>query len=121
MPKKILIVDDEPDVVEMVRARLESDNYEVVVAFNGEEGLKKVDSEKPDLIILDISMPHMDGYTFVREFKKTTNLNVSSIIILTAKEKMKDLFEIEGVGDYIVKPYEGEELLRKVRKHLESK
>jgi two-component system alkaline phosphatase synthesis response regulator PhoP/two-component system response regulator VicR len=120
MAKKILVIDDEPNVVKMVRSRLEAANYEVIAALNGKEGLEKVKSEKPDLIILDILMPQMDGYTFMREVRSTNSLKHIPIVILTAKDKMRDLFAIEGIKDYITKPFKAEELLQAIRRNLEK-
>ena len=65
MPKKILVIDDETELLKLIQARLESKGYTVVAAGDGEEGLAKLKTEKPDLIITDIAMPKMDGYTFV--------------------------------------------------------
>jgi CheY-like chemotaxis protein len=119
MGRKILVIDDEPNVVKMVRSRLETENYVVVAAFNGKEGLEKVKSERPDLIILDILMPEMDGYTFVKEIRSNQSLKHIPIIILTAKDKMKDLFAMEGIKDYIVKPFKGEDLLEAVNRYFQ--
>jgi len=116
--KKILVIDDEPHFVKMLKRRLESCQYEVVSAPNGNEGLDRVATENPDLIILDIMMPEMDGYTFVKELKVKCENKMAPIIVMTAKAKMKDLFEIEGVADYVVKPYDPDELLEKVKKLL---
>ncbi len=118
MSKKILVIDDEPDIVKVVTARLQSAGYQTAVAFNGLEGLEKLKIEKPDLIILDVIMPQMDGYTFVKEIKSKHETKNIPIIMLSAKDKMKDLFAIEGVKDYIVKPFESEELLWRVSKSL---
>jgi len=118
MSKRILVVDDEPDIVEVVRLRLEANNYEVIAAYDGEEGLRKARNEQPDLIILDILMPEMDGYTFVRELKADESIKDIPIVVLTAKDKMRDLFAIEGIKDYIVKPFKGEELVKIIGKYL---
>jgi DNA-binding response OmpR family regulator len=114
MPKKILVIDDEPDILTILESRLKANRYEVVTASDGEEGLKKLEKETPDLVILDILMPKTDGYTFVREFKTIVDLRSVPIIVLTAKEMMRDLFQMEGVADYIVKPFVAEELIEKV-------
>jgi len=116
--KKILVVDDEPNVVKVVASRLEANGYEVITANDGEEGLVKLKSEGADLIILDVMMPKMDGYTFVKKIRADDSISKVPVIILTAKEKMKDLFEIEGIKDYIIKPFEAKELLEKVNKYL---
>ncbi len=115
--KKILIIDDEPHIVKMVESRLKMNDYEVVSAFNGREGLNKVHDETPDLIILDVMMPKMDGYTFVRELKKEKN--ETPVIVLTAKTGMADLFEMEGVVAYIQKPFETEDLLKIISRALQ--
>jgi DNA-binding response OmpR family regulator len=121
MDKKILIVDDEIDLVKGLAIILESKGYEAVLAYDGEEGIKKVKEESPDLIILDIMMPKMDGYTFVKKIKANKSTKKMPIIILTAKDKMKDLFEIEGIKDYVVKPFKNEDLLGRIEKLLKEK
>ncbi len=120
MARKILVIDDEPELVKALKIRLESKGYKVAQAFDGEEGLKKIEEEKPNLIVLDIMMPAMDGYTFAREVKFRPDTKHIPIIILTAKEKMRDLFEIEGIKEYIVKPFEYEDLLDRIGKLLKE-
>lgn len=120
MGKKILVVDDEPQLVRMLKTRLEANGYEVVTAEDGTSGLEQWRTQKPDLILLDIMMPKIDGYTFVQESKGRSDLNPVPIIIITAREGMKDLFQIEGINDYIVKPINDTDLLEKIRKHLEN-
>ncbi len=114
--KRILVVDDDPHIVDLVKNRLEVNNYKVIVASDGKEGLEEYKAEQPDLIILDILMPQMDGYTFIRELKTITNWKLPPIIVLTAKEKMQDIFKIEGVSNYMVKPFKAEELLERIKK-----
>lgn len=120
---KILIVDDDPDIVEAMRVVLESRQYQVDVAKSGEEGLKKVRLEKPDLIILDIMMETGDrGFDVARELKKDRNYKDIPILMLTAvKEKTGMDFEKEAgdkvwlpVDDYVDKPLKPEELIAKV-------
>jgi len=118
MSKKILLVDDEPNLIDMVKMGLEAHDYDVVTAASGAEGLEKVKSENPDLILLDITMPDIDGYTFVREIKEIENAQSIPIIMQTAKTGMKDLFKIEGISDYIVKPYKAENILEMVKKYI---
>ena len=114
--KKILVVDDEPSVLKVLKRRLESKHYDVITAEDGLEGLEKALEGKPDLIISDIMMPTMDGYTFIKKLKAKPGFSRIPVIILTAKEKMQDLFLFEGIKecDYIVKPFETEELLNKI-------
>ena len=118
--KKILLVDDEVALLKTLRRRLELNNYEVVEAQNGEEGLAKARSEQPDLIISDVMMPKMDGYTFIRKLRQEPSLAATPVIILTAKPHMKDLFVFEGIKecDYIVKPFRSDELLKKIEQLL---
>ena len=127
--KKILLVDDEPAIIKIVRKRLEQHHYEVTTASDGLEGLERALAERPDLIITDIMMPTMDGYTFLKKLRAKPQLAGIPVIILTAKDKMQDLFLFEGIQacDYIVKPFESDMLLEKiaallqrVESHLDS-
>ncbi|MFC1704686.1 response regulator [Candidatus Omnitrophota bacterium] len=123
MSKKILVIDDDPNVVKMLKSRLEASNYRVATASNGNEGLEQVSKERPDLILCDIVMPIMDGYTFLnelraREMKESQPLQSIPVFVLTAKEKMQDLFAMEGIKEYIVKPFKAEELLEKIKNVL---
>lgn len=122
--KRILVVDDEPELVKALKIRLESARYEVITAHDGEEGIMKAREENPDLIILDIMMPKMDGFTTLKELKKRckeSDKPLPPVIVLTAKEKMQDLFAIEGVKDYVVKPFEHQDLLDRIVKLLKEK
>ena len=118
MKKKILVIDDDADVRSLAKIRLEASDFEVILASNGEEGFQKLETEKPNLVIVDIMMPKMDGYTLVQEIKARSSIRDVPIIILTSRVGMKDLFEIEGVSDYITKPYDVNDLLRTIRKHV---
>ena len=118
MPKKILIADDDQGIRETTKTRLEANGYEVIVASDGQEALDLLSKEGADLIILDILMPGMDGYTFVKGVRGDAALKDIPIIILSGKDRMKDLFEMEGIKDYIVKPFKAPELLATIAKHL---
>jgi DNA-binding response OmpR family regulator len=115
MAKKILVVDDEEDFVDMIKIRLKANGYDVVTANDGREGLKVWEEEQPDLILLDIMMTDLDGYSFVQESKSMPELNPVPIIVLTAKPDFKEIFEMEGVRDYALKPCDDTELLRKIK------
>lgn len=115
MAKKILIIDDEQDFVDMVGIRLKANGYEVVSANDGREGLKVWEEEQPDLILLDIMMTDLDGYSFIQESKSMPELNPAPIIVLTAKPGFQEIFEMEGVRDYIMKPCDDKELLNKIK------
>ncbi len=115
--KKILLVDDEPELRTAVKIRLEVEGYKVIPASNGKECLELARTENPDLIILDLMMPVMDGYTALRRLKEDPDLSHIPVIILSIKEKIKmeGLFISDLVEDYVEKPFETEELLTKVR------
>jgi CheY-like chemotaxis protein len=118
--QKILVVDDDPDFVQLLEFDLKKHGYNVVTALNGQEGLDKVKSEGPDLIMLDIKMPKVDGYTFVRHLKKDGGTKEIPVIVLTSYEPMKDMFQLEGVKDYFVKSANMEGLLKTIEKHLKK-
>jgi len=120
MAKKILVIDDEPELVDVIRKRLEANGYDVLSANNGEEGMEILLRERPDLILLDVRMPKMDGYTFVKEIGINKDVKKTPIIMLTAVDRLKDLFELEGVKDYVVKPFDTETLVSKVKKCLQE-
>lgn len=115
---KILLVDDDQDFVQLLEFDLKKRGYQVITAFNGEEGLERVRTEKPELIVLDIKMPKVDGYTFVRRLKKDANTKDIPLIVLTSYEPMKDMFQLEGVQDYVVKSVNMEALLTSIQKHI---
>lgn len=115
MPKKILVIDDEIELVDMLRIRLEANDFSVITAFDGDQGFKKAKSEKPDLIILDVRMPKKDGWTFVREMKIDESIKDIPVIMLTAKDQLEDMFKLEGIREYITKPFETEALLLKIK------
>ena len=118
--EKILLVDDDQDFAQLLEFDLRKKGYNVARAGNGEEGLEKVKTENPGLIILDIKMPKMDGYTFVRRLKKEPDSKDIPVIVLTSYEPMKDMFQLEGVSDYFVKSANMEALLKVVEKYLKS-
>ena len=116
--KKILIIDDEKTFVKLIRTHLTSVGFDVITANNGQEGLGLAQSQKPDLILLDVMMPKMDGYTMVLEFHKSEELKKIPIIVVTAKENMKDMFGMIGTNDYFVKPVNFDDLLARVNERL---
>ena len=111
---KILIVDDESNIVELIRLYLEKEGFETVVAKDGNEALFKFKSENPDMIILDIMIPEPDGWQVCREIRKSSNV---PIIMLTAKSETfdKDLGLELGADDYLTKPFEAKELVARVK------
>jgi DNA-binding response OmpR family regulator len=118
--KKILIVDDEMDLVETVRFPLELEGYHVLVSYNGEDALNQVRKENPDLILLDLMLPKLDGYKVCRLLKFDDRYKHIPILMLTAKfqEKDKVLGMETGANEYITKPLEMDDLLKKVKAYL---
>ena len=124
---KVLLIDDDVDFVEATKIVLESKPYEVIVAYEGNEGLRKARGEKPDLIILDIIMPAKDGFTAAEELKKDPELSKIPVVILTsfaARGGETSIAASRGLTleteDYIDKPVSPEELLNRVEKHLKK-
>ncbi len=116
---KILIVDDEVDFIEVMRIRLEASGYEVISATDGAAGLEAAHVYKPACIILDIGMPHMDGFSFVTSIKQVQELRSVPIIVVSARgHDMRDMFEQEGVWDYLVKPFDTQKLLDIIQKRI---
>lgn len=114
--KRILIVDDERDLVETLIFRLESEGYDVSVAYDGQEGLEKAKKDKPDLILLDVMMPKLNGYQVCRELKSSDATKKIVVIMLTAKAQESDKFwgMETGADAYVTKPFESGELLSKI-------
>ncbi len=118
---KILIVDDDKDFAQLLEFDLKKKGYQTVTAHNGEEGMEKALKEKPDLIILDIKMPKVDGYTFVRRLKKENETKDTPLIVLTSYEPMKDMFQLEGVKNYFVKSANMDGLFSAIQANLQAK
>ncbi len=123
MKKKILVIDDEPLVVEVLKIRLKMNNYEVITASDGTEGIERAVTEKPDLIILDVVMPGLDGYQVCQKLKEDTNTKTIPVIMLTAlgQSPGRKKGYSAGAQDYIFKPFDDEELLNSVEKALKYK
>jgi DNA-binding response OmpR family regulator len=119
--KRILVVDDEPNFVRLVQLRLEAAGYEVLVAFDGMQGVSTAHKEKPDLIILDIMMPAMHGHRVCEALKKSTRTWTIPIIYLTAKGGKEDeeLAYKLGAEHFLTKPYDPQVLLETIKKALE--
>ncbi|MCP4650537.1 MAG: response regulator [PVC group bacterium] len=116
--KLILIVDDDVVTASLAKAFLEEKGYRVTHVQDGEVALVLLEDVVPDLIIMDIVMPKIDGFTTAKRIKYNDKVKHVPIIILSAKEGMKELFAMEGLQDYLVKPVDKEQLLTLVHKHL---
>ena len=120
MAKKILVVDDETELLKAISILLKTSGYEVVTAQDGQEGLEKAKSLSPDLIVLDILMPKMDGYEVCRLLKFDEKYKSIPIIMLTAKVQDIDkaMGKKVGADDYIAKPFETQDLIDKIKMYL---
>ena len=124
---KILLIDDDPDFVEATKTILESKPYEVIVAFAGDEGLKKARAESPDLVLLDIIMPGTDGFSAAEQFKKDPGLSKIPVVMLTSYAERRagtgipvsKGYQLEA-EDYVEKPVSPEELFDIIEKNLKK-
>jgi len=120
MSKKILVVDDEELTTELAKTFLEKHGFEVVIATDGEEGLEMAENENPDLILLDVMLPTMDGFAVCKLLKDNVKFSNTPILMFTARGLSSDIEKGETVGadEYIVKPFSGKALVATIRKHL---
>ncbi len=117
MDNKILVVDDEKPIVEILKINLEKNGYKVVTAYDGESAVEKAASEEPDLILLDVMLPKMDGFTVCKKIRETSAV---PIIMLTAREEEVDkVLGLElGADDYMTKPFSLRELMARLKANL---
>lgn len=118
--KKILVVEDETLLADILKVRLEKNNYEVITAYDGKKALEKTYKEKPDLVVLDLGLPKLDGYMVCSLLKRDKRHTSIPIVILTARDQKEDLEMGEKVGAdaYITKPFKFKKLLSKIKELL---
>ena len=118
MPLKVLVCDDERHIVRLIQVNLERQGYNVVTAFDGKEGLEKIRSEKPNLVVLDVMMPYMDGFEVLKTLRREPETENLPVIMLTAKAQDKDVFEgyHYGADMYLTKPFNPMELVTFVKR-----
>ena len=117
---RILVVDDEPDLVSTVEYRLRFANCDVITASNGQEGLEKAAGEKPDLILLDTNMPVMSGHEMLERLRADPDLKAIPVIMLTARCEAQDIAAASslGVSDYVTKPFDFTQLMDRIQAAL---
>ena len=120
---KILVVDDEPDLVSTVEYRLKFANCKVATASNGQEGLERAAAEKPDLILLDTNMPGMNGHEMLERLRADPALQHIPVIMVTARCEPQDIAaaSARGISDYVTKPFDFAQLLDKIHAALKGK
>jgi len=118
MALKILVCDDERHIVRLIQVNLEKQGYQVVTAYDGKEGLEKIRAEKPNLVVLDVMMPYMDGFEVLKSLRKDPEFETLPVIMLTAKAQDKDVFEgyHYGADMYLTKPFNPMELVTFVKR-----
>lgn len=118
--KRVLVVDDEPDIVETLRFSLEVEGIECIEAYDGEEALAKAKKERPDLILLDVMLPRMNGYKVARLLKFDESFKAIPIIMLTARAQENDIEtgKETGADEYVTKPFDTDELVTLVKGYL---
>ena len=118
--KKILIIDDEEDIRKMLKIRLEQEGFTIVQASDGDIGAKTAEQEVPDMIIMDIMMPNVDGYSCLKEVRSLPKTKDIPVLMLSGKEeeKVRDLFAFQKISGYIEKPFELDDLVMKIREIL---
>jgi DNA-binding response OmpR family regulator len=117
---KVLIVDDEPNNVDFLEQALEDSGYQLITATNGQEALDKIQSEQPDLILLDLMMPILDGFAVLAEVKADQVLRDIPVIIISAEHDSKSVVKgiKQGAEDYLTKPVNADILVKKVKEYL---
>lgn len=120
---KVLVVDDEPNIVQTLKDRLEMNDYLVFTAHNGSDGFKAAQDHSPDVILLDVIMPVMDGQEMLEKLRQQDWGKTISVIMLTARSQAQDIARARacGIDDYIIKPFDLSELLEKIEGIVERR
>ncbi len=121
-PLKVLVCDDERHIVRLIQVNLERQGYNVVTAFDGKEGLEKIRTEKPNVVVLDVMMPYMDGFEVLKTIRREPETENLPVIMLTAKAQDKDVFEgyHYGADMYLTKPFNPMELVTFVKRIVQG-
>lgn len=123
--KKVLVIEDDAELSELVQLRLKQSGYDVIVAARGDEGVKKAREERPDLIVLDVFLPHMDGFTALKEIRYGAKskgpdlLREIPVVVMTGRAPMmEEMFRMEGATDFMTKPIDIKVLVERIGKIL---
>ena len=119
MPKTILIVDDDRTLVHILEQIIQKEGYRTISVYDGAEALKKAQDEQVDLIVLDIHMPKVHGYSLLFELRKIEGAGNTPVIILTSNQDMGDIFKAEGVKEYLIKPCSPQTVLEKIKQYVQ--
>jgi len=113
---RVLAIDDEDDILRLIRIKLEKEGFEVITASNGEEGVEKVLSKEPDIVIVDVMMPKKDGYQVIKEVREELGSEAPPVIILSVRGEVTDIARglAAGAVDYITKPFSPSELVERI-------
>ncbi|KAA0226311.1 MAG: Alkaline phosphatase synthesis transcriptional regulatory protein PhoP [Fimbriimonadales bacterium] len=122
MAVKILVCDDERSIVRLIQVNLERQGWQVVTAYDGKEGLEKIKSEKPDIVVLDVMMPYMDGFEVLKTLRRDPEMQNLPVVMLTAKAQDKDVFEgyHYGADVYLTKPFNPMELVTFIKRIIQG-
>jgi DNA-binding response OmpR family regulator len=126
MAETICVIDDDRELCELIRITLETRGYKVIEAYDGEKGLNLIKKKEPDLIVLDLKMPKMNGYEVLNHLKNSAKLSTIPVIVLTvltkgSRKSDEEWSKSTGVEDFITKPFDPLDLLKRVRKLLDVK
>ena len=121
MDKKcVLVVDDEPHIVNLIKLSMNKDKYDVMTAYSAREAIDLAEKQQPDIVVVDLMMPGMNGYELCEELRKNDKTSGTPILILSAKSQMDDKLQAIDVGadDYMTKPFDPMELVRRIKLNL---
>jgi DNA-binding response OmpR family regulator len=120
MEKKILVADDEEHIVRMLESRLKANGYGIITAYNGKQALEKAKAEMPDLILLDVMMPDIDGFSVLHKLKYDFETTRIPVIMLTCRADSGSIFQAQDLkaADYIIKPFKPDELLKLIKRYI---
>jgi DNA-binding response OmpR family regulator len=118
--KTILIIDDEVEFAEMIRIRLEANGFHIETAPDGTAGIERASAIQPELILLDVMMPGLDGFAVLRRLRKDEATRGIPVVMLTARGEFKSIAEAQAIGaaDYLIKPVETDQLLKLIRRYI---